>query len=152
MMQKPPRPTGVTILAILDLIGGVLAIIAGGTLAAVGGSGILGTLGYGSLLGGLVAVLGGAILVFGFLAVTVGYGLWSGKSWAWMVAIALYAIGALFSLGSLALGSYSSIISLAIYALVIWYLMKPHVKAYFGRGTPAQQTATMVQTAPATTP
>ena len=152
MMQKPPRPTGVAILAILDFIGGALAILAGVAFIALGGSGLLGSFGFGSLLSGFVAVLGGVVLILGLFAIFVGWGLWSGKGWAWTLAIVLYAIGALFSLASLVTGSYTSIVSLVIYALLIWYLWKPHVKAYFGKGTAPAQPASTMQSPPATAP
>ena len=38
MMQKPPRPTGVTILGVLAILGGIIGILAGA--AALGFSGL----------------------------------------------------------------------------------------------------------------
>jgi hypothetical protein len=148
MMQKPPRPTGVAVLAILDLIAGILALLGGIFVAALGGSGLLALYGYG-FFSGFVAFIGFFIIIVGVLAIVVGWGMWSGKGWAWILAIILYALGALTSLLSLAGGNVSSVVGLLIDALLLWYMFRPHVKAYFGRGTGAQP-APMMQTAPPT--
>ena len=66
--MKPSRPTGITILAILDFIGGALA--------AIGGSGLLDTLGYGTLFSGL---LSGFVVFFGAILLIVS--LFSIVSW-----------------------------------------------------------------------
>src|SRR5579863_8598384 len=135
-MMKPQRPTGVTILAILYLLFGVVALLLGALLAAAGGSGVLNSVGYGGL-SGIVSVIGGGVAIAGVLGILVGWGMWSGKGWARLVALVLSVIGLIGGLGSLAIGSFSGIVSLIIDALVIWYLFRPHVKAYFGGGQPA---------------
>ncbi|MBI3859635.1 MAG: hypothetical protein HY296_05275 [Thaumarchaeota archaeon] len=143
-----PRPTGVTVLAILDMVGGIIALLGGGLILA--GSSYLGTLGYGQFAG-LAAAFGGGLLVVGVLAIVVGYGMWSGKGWAYLLSIVLYILGIVTSLGSLAFGNYSSIVGLVIYIIIIWYLWKPHVKAYFGRGAPPPM-APASMPPPSTTP
>lgn len=148
-MMKPPRPTGVALLAILDLLFGILALLGGIFIAAIGGSGLLTLYGYG-FFSGFVAVAGGFVIIIGILAIVVGWGMWSGKEWAWLLAIILYGLGALTGLLSLAGGNLSSVVGLLIDALLLWYLFRPHVKAFFGRGTGAQP-APMMQSAPPTT-
>lgn len=140
-MMKPARPTGVAVLAILDLIGGILALLVGVLLVGIGGTGILSQFGYG-FYSGFVSLFGGIIVIVGVLALVVGWGMWTGKRWAWVLAIVLYALGILSNLGSLAGGSVSSIVGLLIYALLLWYMFRPHVKAFFGRGMPAQPAPT----------
>jgi hypothetical protein len=137
MMQKPRRPTGITILAILELIGGIFGLLGGILLIGVGGSGILSSLGYG-IASGLIAALGGGVVVFSLFALLMGWGMWTGKGWAWIIAVILYILGALANLASLAIGVYTSIVGLVIAALILWYLWRPHVKAFFGRGPQAQ--------------
>lgn len=131
--MKPPRPTGVAILAILDIVVGILALLGGIFIAALGGSGLLALYGYG-FFNGFVAVVGGFIIVIGILAIIVGWGMWSGKEWAWLLAIILYGLGALSGLLSLAGGNLSSVVGLPIDVLLLWYMFRPHVKAFFGRG------------------
>jgi hypothetical protein len=150
MMPKPSRPTGVTILAILDLVGGVIAFLIGLFVVALGGSGLLAQFGYG-FVSAFVVAAGVVIIIIGFLGVLLGWGMWAGKEWAWLLAVILYALGALSSLASLATGSFSSIVGLVIYALLLWYLWRPHVKAYFGKGMGMQSTP-MAQPVPPPTP
>ena len=131
--MAPQRPTGVAILAILDFLGGELGILGGLVLVVVGGAGVLSSLGYG-VFSGLVSVVGGFFMLVGILALAVGWGMWTGKGWAWMLALVLYGLGVLSGIASLAGGSLSSIVGLLIDVLLIWYLFRPNVKAYFGRG------------------
>jgi lysylphosphatidylglycerol synthetase-like protein (DUF2156 family) len=131
-MLKPSRPTGIAILAILELIGGVIVLLAGIGLAALGGS-LLTALGY-PVFGGLAALIGGGLAVFGLVALGVGWGLWTGKGWAWWLAVILSILGVLGSLASVAVGSPTSIVGLIVDAVILWYLFRPHVQAFFGRG------------------
>ena len=148
MMQKPPRPTGVAILAILDIIGGIIALLVGGLLA-VGSSAL--TAFYGTFIfAGFLAVIGGIVAVVGILAVLVGWGLWSGKGWAWTLAFVLAILGIVGGLISVAFGGFTSVVGLLIDVLIVWYLLRPHVKAYFGRGIAAAQPASMAQNPPPT--
>src|SRR2546421_1649861 len=141
------RPVGVTILAILCFIGTALCVIGGIGVMAGGGfianlinqSGGQGSAGAAGLLAGLGAAVGVIILIFGAVYALVGWGLWKLKEWARIVTIVLVAIGALFQ----ALGVFGSLLHfnifgilwagfwLAVDVLIIWYLLKPEVKAAF---------------------
>jgi hypothetical protein len=136
-MQKPPRPTGIAVLAILELVGGVLAVLGGAGIAAVGGSGMLASFGYAGL-SGMVAVVGGVVLVVGLVALLLGWGMWTGKSWAWSLSVAFYIIGAILDVASIVIGGLTGIVGLLIDIFLLWYLWRPHVKAYFGKGAPTQ--------------
>jgi hypothetical protein len=135
MMQRPSRPIGIAILAVLDIVVGVILLLAGLGLAAAGSSSMLATYGYGSL-SGLVTILGGFFLLVGLLAVLVGWGFWTGKGWAWTLAVVLYVLGLLLSLLSLVSGIIPSIVSVLIEGLILWYLWRPNVRAYFRKGVP----------------
>lgn len=140
------RPTGVTVIAILYMIGaafcvvlGVLMFVGGGFMAtmmnqqASGGSGVAG------ILAGLGAALGVVVLVFGAIDAVVGWGLWSLKEWGRIMAIILSALGALLQLpGLLRALTHFHIFGivwvgfwLAIHILIIVYLLKPETKAAF---------------------
>ena len=141
------RPVGVTILAIvcfiftaLCVIGGILAIAGGGFIATlINQSGGQGSAGAAGLLAGLGAAIAVFFLIGAAINALVGWGLWKLKEWARIVAIVLAAISALFQ----ALGVFGSLLHfnilgilwsgfvLAIDALIIWYLLKPEVKAAF---------------------
>ena len=103
------RPTGVQILAVLEILGGVLGIIAG--LSA--GSGF----GMGTLLIGLVNF-------------AIGWGLWELKKWAYQVALILAILG---FIGALILSLILiGIPLLIIYAVILYYLTRPEIKDIFG--------------------
>jgi hypothetical protein len=150
MMQRPPRPTGITLIAILGFIGGILAILFGGLVLAVASSGILNTYGVG-MFSGVVSLVGGGLVVVGLMVIFVSWGMWSGKSWAWYLAVVLYALGVVFGVVSLIGGGLFGIVSLLIAILLLWYMFRPHVKAYFGIGGGMMQQAPMMGSPTTTT-
>jgi uncharacterized membrane protein (UPF0136 family) len=73
-----------------------------------------------------------AIAIVSFV---VAYGLLKGKRWAWTVAIILSIISIVWNAITLVTAAnYGGIISIIISGIVIYYLFRPHVKAYFGKG------------------
>jgi hypothetical protein len=139
------RPVGVTILAILDFIGAALCLL-GGIGMLVGGSAIgaaisqqAGSSGGGGIFAMLGAAAGVFMLVFAAIAALLGWGLWGLKNWARIITIVLMGINIAFGLlGLVAIFAHFNVLSfiwsvfwMAIYALVIWYLLKPEVKAAF---------------------
>jgi len=129
MVEEKQRPTGVTVLSVLWFIGAVLLVLFGVLLIA-GGSAINAF--YGNQLAAqelaLFAGIGVVFLVFGLAAALEGWGLWTGRSWAWWVQVVLSALGVLSILSFTA----DSILNAAISALILWYLFKPYVKEFFG--------------------
>jgi lysylphosphatidylglycerol synthetase-like protein (DUF2156 family) len=123
---RPSRPLGVTVVAILQFLGGILLVLGGAALAAL--PQLVGLPLFGFLLGGL----GVFLVVIGALALLVGWGLWTGKGWAWWLTVILQALNIVLSLALLALGELTAIVSLIIAAIILYYFFKPHVKAYFG--------------------
>jgi hypothetical protein len=143
------RPVGVTILAILDFLGalaciglGILMFVGGGLGAMAGAKAGDGSGGFGALVGALGAAAGVAFLIFGVISFLVGWGLWKLKNWARIITIICMALGiagGLFGLVGIfahftVFGLIWTVVWLAIYALIIWYLVKPDVKAAFQGG------------------
>lgn len=120
-MKKGNRPTGISILAILEMLGGVVAIIAG-LFIAVAASG---------MLGGLGSIVGIIAVISGVFALAVGYGFWTGAKWSWWLAVIIYALGIISSLASVVVGSVFSVIGLIIDALLLYYITRPGVKSWF---------------------
>ena len=126
------RPTGVTILAVLAAIGGVLGLLGGiallglGGLAAAGGSGLLAS--YGAIFGILAIVQGALALAF-------AYGAWTLQPWAWMLGIVAFGISLALSVLNVVGGGNigSQAISIVIGIAIIYYLFTPAVKQAFGR-------------------
>lgn len=116
------RPTGVTVLAILDFIGaglclliGLLMIVGGGFMATMmsqqGGQGSAGVAGF---LAGLGAVAGVFIIIMGGVCALVGFGLWKLKGWARIVSIVLAGISGAFQL----LGLLGSLAHFNLFAVI----------------------------------
>lgn len=91
--------------------------------------------------GFLIGVVGGTIfLVFALVHLLAGYGVWSMQNWGRLLAIILAVVSLLLALPGLLLtammmhvffGSFR-ILRIVISALIVWYLLKPEVKALFG--------------------
>lgn len=126
------RPTGVTILAILAFVGGILSILAALALLGLGGLA-------GAGFGGLALFFGIYALVWGALALWIGWGFWQLRPSAWRWGIILMVVGAVITLIQIPLGYSGGIasaaISIAIDLAVIYYLTTPAVRAAFGQPT-----------------
>ncbi len=137
------RPTGVTIIAILNIIGGIIMLIAGIAVVAVGSllpdifeEGFeTGAMGMPVALAGVAAVAVGAVIIaLGIFSFVVAYGMLKGMSWAWTLTVVLSIISIVLNAVSLASGNFGGIVNIIISAIVLYYLYRPHVKAYFGKG------------------
>src|SRR6476619_3077601 len=110
----------------------------------------------GSLFGVLSAALGAVLLVVGVGYIIMFYGLLKGKGWAWTITIILTLIGIAINIISAITGGVSNIstinnmnggtnsfaygivgyvIGIAISAMIIYYLHRPHVKLFFGKSS-----------------
>jgi hypothetical protein len=126
-MQKQ-RPRGITILAILIIISGAI-----------------------SFFGIVAGPFGIASAILGIIYIIMGYGLYKGRGWAWtgtiisfLVGIGMSVVSIIITINNLPEGVQSSSITIGIYAIslaisfgfaaaILYYLYRPHVKAYFGR-------------------
>ncbi len=98
------RPTGVTVLAVLQILAGI------GYLAA------------GLVAGALVGILSLLFIPFGLFALITGLALFTGKNWARI----LIMIGGVLDLIDIPVGTIIGII-------ILWYFTRPNIKAYFGK-------------------
>ena len=130
MQPKPSRPTGVTILGILSILAGLGGIIFGA--AALGFSGLAASTYPGGAA--VAAVIGAVLLIIGILELIYGIGFFGGKGWAWTLAMIGSVLNVIFGIVSIAFGSVGSVFGLIISILILYYLTRPHVKAYFGKG------------------
>jgi hypothetical protein len=136
------RPVLLTVLAILAIIFGALAIL--GSLAAFG----LGAIGVASTSANVQTIAGSAIilgilgLVGGALELLFGIGTLLDRAWAWWLGVIGLSLSILSNLVSIVLGAINntlgsaiagSIIGLVVAGLILYYLYTPAVKAYFGR-------------------
>lgn len=125
----PSRPTGITILGVLHVILGIVFVIAAAVFGAA--STMMGN----SFMGGFMSVIGGALAVV-FVIVAILYfviasALFSGKRWGRTVIIVLSIIDLIFELVSIAGGNVFAIVGIIMDLIVLYYMWRPHVIAYF---------------------
>ncbi len=133
-MSVRTRPTGVTVLAILEIIGAILSLIGAMAFFALGA--LVGVETEFEAMGGLLAAagvaFGGLLLILALVGFVLAYGFWTGKGWAWILGIIFSIIGIIIGLVSI-IGNPSSVIGIIINGLILYYLTRPHVKAWFGK-------------------
>ena len=79
----------------------------------------------------VVAAIGIAIGITSFL---LAWGLFRGNGWAWIITVILVIISIIFSVVALGSGGFVNIINIIISGIILYYLYRPTVKVYFGRG------------------
>jgi hypothetical protein len=140
MQPKPKRPTGVTVLAVLDILGGLAGIGVGALfigIAALASSSLatqypaLGTI---SGISSILYALGALALILGIASIVLAIGFLGGKGWAWTLGIVVGVITIVVSIVETAIGFSTNIIGIIFQIIIIYYLMRPHVKAFFGKG------------------
>jgi len=130
------RPIGVTVVAIVLMVTGVFVLLLG-----LEGAGVT-NFGLAQLApnGGLYAT---TVIISGVLSLVAAFGLFSLASWAWYLAVAVLIFRAVadgFGLASYALSKTYGGVSLADFAItvvILFYFLRPNVKAAFkiqGRG------------------
>ncbi len=135
MPSHVPRPTGVVVLVVLQIIGALFTLIAGmGIMFA--GMALQST--YRSSLyrttttygpdPGLLTFFGFVLFIVGLFEFVLAWGLWAGRSWARTTSMVLAVIGAVIGV--------VTIIGTIFYAILLYYLTRPHVKAFFGKAAP----------------
>ena len=132
---KPPRPIGVTIIAILAIATAVIGLTFGALL--ITGSALLasiGLFGVGGILAGIMLVFAGIVMFIAFLWLLVGWGFLNGKGWARTLGLIFSFLGVLFAIVLVASGSYPAIVGLLIWGLTIYYLFTGPVKTFFASG------------------
>lgn len=153
------RPMGVTIIAILRIIGGVILLLGGIGLVTIApfvgqlnvnttssttdngvpvtpyGAGINLSNNNTSFLffAAFIGVIGSILIVLGIASFVVAWGLLKGKAWAWTVTIIITIISLVFNALSIVSGNIGAIVGIIIDGVIIYYLYRPNVKSYFGR-------------------
>lgn len=132
-VNQPRRPTGVTILTVLqiligivDLLTGLLLLIAGATLTIIG-------FGMSTAFGFMLIPLAILLFIFGGISFLIAYGLWKGRQWGWISSIIVATIGLALGVLGLIGGDIASVVTIVIEAVILIYLSTYGVRAYFGR-------------------
>lgn len=109
------RPLGITIIAILLIINGIIFLVTG--------TGILIFLPF----------IGIPLIIIGIANLFVAWGLLKGKGWAWIFTLIVNGISIILNAVSIASGNVGAIVGIIINAVIIYYLYRPNVRSYFGR-------------------
>lgn len=142
MPQQRSRPLGVTILAILEVLVGILMLISSLGMFAL--SALIDDPDFMSQLGTEVPqwfldagptfflILGIVLLVFAILTFVLAWGFLKGKKWAWWLGVILAVLQIISGVVSIISSGVSGIISTLIPVLILIYLLQPSVKNWFG--------------------
>lgn len=124
---------GAVMLALYSQIAAIALILSGSIFATLG-----------SLPAAAALILGAVFLGLTLVAYGVGFGLWTGKPWAWVAANAAFGVFIVANLVlSLVAGSFASALVTTVAAgVVLWYLRRPAVRTELLTG--ARPTAPIV--------
>ena len=114
------RPTGVIILALLQLISSLVAIGLGVLVLAV-------TLAL-PLLGMILALIP---LIIGFIGLILFWGLWTLKGWAWFWTLFFNFVAVLLGLLSLNFTDLGWLLQWGLNIIIVIYLLLPATRAAF---------------------
>jgi cation transport ATPase len=105
-------------------------------------------------LGGVGIAIGAIVLAVGVGYLIVSYGLLKGKEWAWIITVILTIIAIAVQIisgitasmfnssfiddtNSFVTGIIAQIVGIAINGVILYYLYRPNVKAFFGKSQPS---------------
>jgi hypothetical protein len=127
---KRSRPMGVTVLAVLQILVGLGALLLG-----AGSVMLMGMVGAyaedlpvsSGILGPLTGMMGIIFVLVGVVSFVIAWGYLAGKPWARMIGIVFAALDGLYGIITLPGG----LLTAAIAALMIYYLTRPAVTEWF---------------------
>lgn len=188
LTEQIKRPIGVTIIAILTIISGIILTFGGISLLAFGAfftsvpidvfiseqmqqqqqqqlqlqeqqdqqelQSAAELQALAQFLGGVGIVIGAVVLAVGVGYLIVSYGLLKGKEWAWIITVILTIIAIAVQIisgitasmfnesfiddtNSFVTGIIAQIVGISINGVILYYLYRPNVKAFFGKSQPS---------------
>jgi hypothetical protein len=188
LTEQIKRPIGVTIIAILTIISGIILTFGGISLLAFGAfftsvpidvfiseqmqqqqqqqlqlqeqqdqqelQSAAELQALAQFLGGVGIAIGAIVLAVGVGYLIVSYGLLKGKEWAWIITVILTIIAIAVQIisgitasmfnesfiddtNSFVTGIIAQIVGIAINGVILYYLYRPNVKAFFGKSQPS---------------
>ena len=127
------RPLLITIIAVLSILAGLIILLGGVTLAVITQE-LLNDLNIDLVLSE-VHTLGYIAIAMGLAMVIVGTLFLTGKTIAWYLGLIVFAFEIVWAIYQIVVvgGStaYSSVVTIVIFGVLIYYLMTPKVKAFY---------------------
>jgi len=131
------RPFGVTILAVLQTLLGILLLL-GVFALTVAGFRLSEVVPHVRLFPVRFSVVMITLFVLAAIDFVLAYGLWIGSTWAWKISLVFAVVGTAFFIFSIFLRpGIGEITSLVIDVLALYYLMQPRVQAYYRKDSAA---------------
>ena len=128
------RPTGITVISILMIIGGLILLFTGIAPLVIGPLISIDSDYSTSSLGFLITIGGLALVILGIASLIVSWGLLKGKRWARTTTLIISFIAIIFAIISLvSSGELTHVISIIIYGIIIYYMFTHKVKFFFGK-------------------
>ncbi len=81
----------------------------------------------------LLGIFGAVILILGLLDLVLGIGFLGGKGWARTIGMIVGVINIVFAIPAIVFFGYPNIIHLIFWVIILYYLTRTHVKAFFGK-------------------
>jgi hypothetical protein len=160
MQVGSPRPTSVTLLAVLAITLGILSLLSG--LAGVV-LGVLIVVYYSGLAATILLFLGTIVFLFGILEIVYGFAFLKGKGWSWTLGMIIAVVSLVSSIGVIGITTIASpgltaitspdyeivlpeliiismiaIIPIITSSVTIYGLTRRNVKVFFGKGPEPQ--------------
>lgn len=141
-MPHTTRPFGITLLAVLQIILGILELL--GAVAVAFVNFVLPEMfPHVRFFAPRSPLSGLGLVVFAIVEFILAYGLWKGKGWAWIGSLIFAVIVLVFSAFTLFMRPrVGEVIALVLNLVIIYYLMQPRVQSYLGKGKPSVAAST----------
>lgn len=132
-MKSLKRPLGLIPVIIVQVLAGLLSLVGGIIPSAFSLNAQAQNLGF---LQFLAPELSLVLIVLGVFYLSLSYGLWKGYHWAWVASIGFIVVHIIADFGFVASRSFAidKVIGLAVIGLILLYLLRPGVRAYFNKG------------------
>jgi hypothetical protein len=84
-----------------------------------------------SIVGAGILALGWTLMGIGIFSFIIAYGLFKGKSSAWKLTVIVSILSIAVNAVSIAIGNTIGIANIVINGIILYYLYRPNVRAYF---------------------
>jgi hypothetical protein len=121
MSGSSARPIGITIIAVLGIIVGVLGLLASLTIFGLGG--------------GVAAFSGLVTLAIAVAEIAMGYGFWTLQAWSWRLGVTLAIANPVWEVVRFLFRGadpLSLLIAIVFAAIWLYYLNMPSIRSAFG--------------------
>ena len=126
-MSDAKRPILITLIAVIQLLVALLFIVLGAALCLD----LIVVTDLDPDMQGLLEGGGIVSIVFGLIMMVVSAGFFKGWRLWWYIGVILWILELILDLISVVLGGFAMIVPLIIAIIVLWYLFRPGVKAFF---------------------